>query len=122
MKDDLKTLFEVEKMSYVKAEERQEVPNGAMKAIKLRGKEVLVVNVDGAYYAIDGRCPHAKGDLSEGTLEGSILTCPRHGSRFDVTTGKAISGPKILFLRLGVGDVQSYEVKVKDDDVLIKME
>jgi 3-phenylpropionate/trans-cinnamate dioxygenase ferredoxin subunit len=109
-------------MSYVKAVERLEVPKGAMKAVRLHDKEILVANVDGAYYAIDGRCPHAKADLSKGTLEGSILTCPRHGSRFDVTTGKAISGPKILFLRLGVGDVRSYEVDVKDDDVLIKME
>ena len=109
-------------MSYVKAVERQEVPNGSMKAVKLKNKEILVANVDGTYYAIGGRCPHAKGDLSEGALEGSILTCPRHGSRFDVTTGKAISGPKILFIRVGVGDIQSYEVKVEDDDVLVKME
>jgi len=108
-------------MSYVKAVERQEIPNGAMKAVKLQDKEILVANVNGTFYAIGSRCPHAKADLSEGTLEGSILTCPRHGSRFDVTTGKAISGPKILFIRVGVGDVQSYEVKVKDDDVLIKM-
>jgi 3-phenylpropionate/trans-cinnamate dioxygenase ferredoxin subunit len=109
-------------MSYLKAVEKQEVPNGSMKTVMLRDKEILVVNVDGTYYAIGGRCPHAKADLSEGTLEGSILTCPRHGSRFDVTNGKAISGPKILFIRVGVGDAQSYEVKVKDDDVLIKLE
>jgi nitrite reductase/ring-hydroxylating ferredoxin subunit len=109
-------------MSYIKAVETQEVPNGMMKAVKLSDKEILVANVDGAYYAIGSRCPHARTDLSKGTLEGSILTCPGHGSRFDVTTGKAISGPKILFIRIGVGDAQSYEVKVKDNDVLIKME
>jgi len=108
-------------MSFIKAVETQEVPNGAMKAIKLRNKEILIANVDGALHAIGSRCPHAKADLSEGTLEGNILTCPRHGSRFDVTTGKAISGPKILFIRIGVQDVQSYEVEVKDNDVLIKM-
>ena len=109
-------------MSYVKAAETQEIPQGAMKGVKLSDKEILIANVDGAYYAMGSRCPHAKGDLSKGTLEGNILTCPRHGSRFDVKSGKAISGPKILFIRIGVRDVQSYEVKVVDNDVLIKME
>ena len=109
-------------MSYVKAAETQEIPSGTMKAVKLSGKELLIANLDGAYYAMESRCPHAKGDLSQGTLEGNTLTCPRHGSKFDVKTGKAISGPKILNLRMGVRDLQSYEAKVEGDNVLIKME
>ncbi len=108
-------------MSYVKVAETQEIPEGTMKAVKLMSKEVLITNVDGVYYAMESRCPHAKGDLSQGTLEGNILTCPRHGSTFDITTGKAISGPKILFLRIGVRDLIACEVKVEDNDVLIKM-
>jgi len=109
-------------MSHVRAAETREIPKGSMKDVKLRGKELLIVNLDGAYYAMESRCPHAKGDLSQGTLEGNILTCPRHGSKFDVKTGKAISGPKILFLRIGVRDLQSYEARVEGDEVLIKME
>ena len=93
-----------------------------MKIIKLEEKEILIANVDGNYYAIGNRCTHAGGDLSRGTLEGNIVTCPKHGSKFDVTTGKVVSGPKILFLRPKIKDEPSYEVKVEGKDVLLKIE
>lgn len=106
----------------MKAAETSEVPVGKMKIIKLEEKEILIANVDGNYYAIGNRCTHAGGDLSRGSLEGKIVTCPKHGSKFDVTTGKAVSGPKILFLRPKIKDEASYEVKVEGKDVLLKIE
>jgi len=51
------------------------------------GKEVLLANVDGSYFAIANKCTHAGGSLAKGSLEGSIVTCPRHGSQFDLKTG-----------------------------------
>ncbi len=109
-------------MGFVKTVETSEVPVGKMKIIKLEEKEILIANVDGNYYAIGNRCTHAGGDLSRGTLEGNIVTCPKHGSKFDVTTGKVVSGPKILFLRPKIKDEPSYEVKVEGKDVLLKIE
>jgi 3-phenylpropionate/trans-cinnamate dioxygenase ferredoxin subunit len=108
-------------MSFVKVAEKSEVPVGRMKKIELEGKEILIANVGGSYYALGNRCTHMGGDLSMGTLEGSVVTCPRHGSKFDVTTGKAISGPKILFLKLGTKHEPSFEVKVEGEAIFIKM-
>ncbi|MCP8312437.1 MAG: non-heme iron oxygenase ferredoxin subunit [Candidatus Methylarchaceae archaeon HK02M1] len=107
-------------MKFVKVGETSEIPIGKMKKVKFEEKEILITNVDGNYYAIENRCPHAGGDLSKGSLEGKIVTCPRHGSRFDVTTGKAVSGPKILFLRFKTKDVSSFEVKVEGKDLILK--
>ena len=62
---------------------------------KCSGKEIMVANVDGKYYAVSDRCGHMNGRLSMGTLVENIVTCPLHYSRFDVTTGKVIAGPRL---------------------------
>ena len=54
---------------------------------------VAVYQVDGAVCAIADRCPHAGALLSEGELDGRQVTCPRHGSQFDVRTGERMRGP-----------------------------
>lgn len=104
----------------MKAAEKSEIPVGKMKMITLNGKEILIANVDGNYYAIGNKCTHAGGDLSKGSLEGNVVTCPRHGSKFDLTTGKAISGPKILFAKLTVKDEPAFEVKVDGNSILLR--
>ena len=109
-------------MRFAKGAETSEIPIGGMKMIKLEGKEILIANVDGKYYAIGNRCTHSGGNLSKGSLKGKIVTCPRHGSKFDMTTGKAISGPKILFIRMGTKDAPSFEVRVKESSILVKIE
>jgi 3-phenylpropionate/trans-cinnamate dioxygenase ferredoxin subunit len=112
----------VQNLSFVKAAETSEIPVGKMKMVKVGEKEVLIVNVNGNYHAIANRCTHAGGDLSKGSLEGNIVTCPRHGSKFDVTTGEVVSGPKILFFHPKIRDEPSYEVKVEGDQILVKIE
>jgi len=109
-------------LGFVKVAETLELPVGKTKMFSIEGKEFLVANIEGSYYAIGNRCTHAGGDLSKGSLEGNIITCPRHGSKFDLTTGKAVSGPKILFMRLKIKDEPSYEVKVEGKDILLKIE
>ena len=109
-------------MSFVKVGEASEVPAGKMKMFKIGEKEYLVANVNGNYYAIGNMCTHANANLSQGSLEGNIVTCPKHKSKFDVTTGKVISGPKILFFHPKINDEPSYEVKVEDNAILLKVE
>jgi len=77
-------------LGFVKVAETSEIPAGKMKLVKLEEKEILISNVNGNYYAIVNRCTHRGGDLSKGSLDGNIVTCPVHGAKFDVTTGKAI--------------------------------
>jgi 3-phenylpropionate/trans-cinnamate dioxygenase ferredoxin subunit len=109
-------------MGFVKVAETKEIPLGSMKMVKPGESEILIVNVDGRFYAIGNKCTHMGGDLSKGKLEGNVVTCPRHGSKFDVTTGKAISGPKIGFFKLKTGDELPYEVKVEENEILIKVD
>jgi 3-phenylpropionate/trans-cinnamate dioxygenase ferredoxin component len=96
-----------------------DIPRGTMKSYAAGGKQVLISNIDGKYYAIDNTCTHAGGDLSKGILEGNVVTCPKHGSKYDITTGKCISGPKIGFLKLHAKDEAIFEVKVQDNKILI---
>jgi nitrite reductase/ring-hydroxylating ferredoxin subunit len=108
-------------MSFIEVAQVNEVPTGTMKSYSAGGKQILIADIDGKLYAIDDVCTHAGGDLSKGKLEGKIVTCPRHGSKFDVTTGKCISGPKIAFLRLKTKDETAYEVKVEENKIKINV-
>ena len=106
---------------YVKVAGKAEVFVGRMKAFKLESKEVLIANVNGNYYAMGNRCTHAGGDLSQGVPEGNVVTCPKHHAKFDVTTGKVVSHPKIGFLHPKAKDELVYQVKVEDENILVKL-
>lgn len=106
--------------NFVKVAAKSEVEPGKMKAVNVAGKEIVLVNVGGSFYAISSKCTHAGGDLSKGTLEGNILTCPRHHAKFDVTTGKLVSPPKVGLFHPKAGDETSYQVKVEEDSISIK--
>jgi nitrite reductase/ring-hydroxylating ferredoxin subunit len=90
-----------------------------MKMIKLNDKEILIVNVQGIFYAISNTCIHKGGNLSEGSLEGTIFTCPIHGSKFEVTTGKCVHRPRNFFSQAKKDDAVSYELRLKGDDILL---
>ena len=107
-------------MGFVKVAETSEIPPGQMKAVKLAEKEILIANLNGSYYTIGNICTHEKGYLSKGTLEGNIVICPKHKSKFDVTTGKVISGPKMLFMHPKIKDEPTYAVRVEGKDILLE--
>ena len=102
--------------------ETSQVPEGKTKMFKIGQKEFLVANVNGKYYAIGNKCTHANADLSQGSLEGAIVTCPKHKSRFDVVTGKVVSGPKILLIHPKISDSPIFEVKVEGNSLFLKPE
>jgi len=108
-------------MDFVKVASTADIPAGGMKGVKIGSEDILITNVSGKYYAIAGLCSHRNGRLAEGKLEGSVVTCPRHGSTFDVITGKSTGGPKILGFRGKTSDEPAYEVKIEGTDVLVKM-
>ena len=83
------------------------------------GKNILVANYDGKYYAIEGKCTHRGGDLSKGQLEGKIVTCPNHGAQFEVTTGNCVAGPRIGLFRLRTRNETAYEVRVEDKTIQV---
>lgn len=108
-------------MEFVKAAETSEIQVGGRKVVAIHGKEILIANVGGAFYAIGNRCTHAGADLSKGPLEGNIITCPEHKAKFDVTNGKVVFRPKFWTWTMKVNDQPSYEVKVDGNDIILRI-
>jgi nitrite reductase/ring-hydroxylating ferredoxin subunit len=80
-------------MPAVKVADVKEVSPGSGKVVQAAGKTLALFNIAGKFYAIDNRCTHVGGPLGEGKVAGTVVTCPWHGSRFDVTTGQVVEGP-----------------------------
>jgi len=92
-----------------------QIPAGTLKVFDVMEHRVAVSHVDGQFYAIEDVCTHDGGPLGEGVLEDSQVECPRHGARFDVKTGAALSMPAVV-------PVKVYEVKVDGQTVLVKLD
>ncbi len=90
-----------------------EIPPGTGKEVMAGEQVVALFNVDGTFHALDGICPHAGGPLGEGTLRGSIITCPWHGWQFDVTDGHNCLNPKICHT--------GFAVRVDGSDILVEV-
>ena len=67
-----------------------EFRNGTMQEVVVEGCEILIARIEDKYYATDNRCTHMGGKLSLGKLEGSVVTCPRHGSQFELKDGRVV--------------------------------
>ena len=100
---------------WVKAAEVSEVPPGQKKQIDLDGVEVVLCNVNGEYCAIEDVCTHDGATLGNGRLRGEEISCPRHGARFNVKTGAALSMPAVV-------PVDTYPVKVEGNSILIEVD
>jgi 3-phenylpropionate/trans-cinnamate dioxygenase ferredoxin component len=87
---------------------------GELRSFKVRGHEVLAAHVEGKIYCLDSRCTHAGAPLSEGNLNGEVLTCPWHYSQFNVTNGDVIRGPANKPLR-------TYKVEEKENVIFVDL-
>lgn len=101
-------------VSLVKVAKTTDIPVGKMMHVEVNGIPILIANVEGKFYAVCDRCPHLNATLSEGFLNDKIVTCPRHLSSFDITTGRVISGTR--------SSLQTYDVKVVGEDLVIDIE
>lgn len=70
-----------------------ELAPGSRRVADVDGVAVAVFNIGGEYFAIEDVCTHDGGELASGVLEGDQIICPRHGARFCVRTGEALSAP-----------------------------
>jgi nitrite reductase/ring-hydroxylating ferredoxin subunit len=130
--------------SYVEVAKVNEIPSGKMKHVELDGKEIVVSNVNGKYYAMDDRCGHMNALLSMGNVStDNLVTCPFHGARFDVTNGKKVKEPVLtpsqemeplpkswqkyleyagqLMSHIKTYDQKTYETLVEGDSIKVKL-
>ena len=137
-------------MIFVKIAKVSEIPVGTMKHVEFGGKELCIANISGKFYVIGDRCGHENASLSRDRLDGTIVTCPMHSSKFDVVTGKKLSDPVLELAKIadkfsgcpenvrkemgemfkGIAAAQNliktydmpvYEVKVDGNDLLVNL-
>jgi 3-phenylpropionate/trans-cinnamate dioxygenase ferredoxin subunit len=101
-------------MSFIPVAKVSEVPDPGKILVEVDDRLVVLVHVDGQFYAIDDVCTHDGGPLGEGQLEGCTIACPRHGAKFDVRTGAALTMPATK--PTGV-----HQVRIEDDTVLVQL-
>jgi nitrite reductase (NADH) small subunit/3-phenylpropionate/trans-cinnamate dioxygenase ferredoxin subunit len=101
-------------MALIKVCKVDDVPLAEMRQCQTDETEILVVNLDHQFYCLDARCTHAGAPLSDGELNGKVLSCPWHGSQFDVTDGHVLKGPADQALRV-------YPAKILAGDLYIEV-
>jgi 3-phenylpropionate/trans-cinnamate dioxygenase ferredoxin subunit len=70
-----------------------DLPPGRMRALTAGDVKLVICHAEGAFYALENRCPHALVPLDAGRLEGCTLECPLHGGRLDVRDGRPLAQP-----------------------------
>jgi len=95
----------------------EELPEGAMRLLEADGVKVGVFNAAGELFAIEDRCSHDDGPLAEGEFDPATCTveCPRHGSVFDLRSGRPKSLP-------AYAPVETYEVRVEDGEIKLEVD
>jgi 3-phenylpropionate/trans-cinnamate dioxygenase ferredoxin subunit len=95
----------------------EELPEGEMRLVEANGELIGVFNCGGELLAIEDRCSHDDGPLAEGEFDAESCTveCPRHGSLFDLSTGKPKTLPAYV-------PVRTFEVRVEGDEVKLEVD
>ena len=99
---------------FVVVAKTSEIPDPGSRLVEVGERLVVLVHVAGRYYAVDDLCTHDGGPLSDGAIDGHAIVCPRHGAKFDVRDGKAVSMPAIR-------PTMTHEVQVQEKNVLVKL-
>lgn len=98
---------------FVTVADRDHVTEGEGLNVTVGDREIALFQIDGEFYAIGNRCPHAGGALADGQIEGRTVICPLHRARFSCETGDFLAPP-------AAEPVSSYEVRVEGNDIQIK--
>ncbi len=116
-------------MVFVEILKKDELNDGELKMVDIQWHELLITRSGNNYYVSDNRCPHMGGNLSMGKLEGTVITCPRHHSQFDLVDGHVIRWTDWTGLKLKAAKIlkspknlKTYEVKIEEDRIMADLE
>ena len=90
----------------------EEIPAGTMKCFDIAGNDVLVCHTGGTFYAVKNLCTHAESKLDGGRVRANWISCPAHGARFDLATGKSLGG-------VGYRPIATYPLKLDGDGIFV---
>lgn len=91
---------------WIDAAPASELPAGSRRVVDSEVGPIAVFNLDGEFYAIEDLCSHDGGELASGRCEGDQIICPRHGARFCIRDGKAMSAP-------AYEDIECFPVRIE---------
>jgi 3-phenylpropionate/trans-cinnamate dioxygenase ferredoxin subunit len=97
---------------YVRVGKASDVPAGRAEVYDVEDRKIAVFRLEDGFYAIEDICTHDGGPLAEGEIEEDQVICPRHGARFDIKTGEALTLPAVT-------PVESYPVRVDGNELFI---
>lgn len=106
------TKIDPESCEFVAIGPADELGNGERLFVEIDQLAIVVFNIGGELYAIEDVCSHDDGPLGDGDLEGYEVGCPRHGARFDVRSGKALTLPAVV-------DIPAYPVQIVEGQIEI---
>jgi nitrite reductase (NADH) small subunit len=98
---------------FVKVAEKRDLSEGTGKVVNVEGRSIALFRVKDEYFALANVCLHRGGPLGEGSLNGSTVTCPWHGWKFDVQTGSFTVIPTLK--------VVTYKVKEENGSVMVQV-
>ncbi len=111
---------------YIEVMSESELGEGEMHEVVVEDHDLLVARAEGDVYITDARCPHLHAHMSKGSLEGRILTCPWHGSQFDISDGRVVLWTEFTGVVKGMAQLvrhprplRTYEVLVSDGKVFV---
>lgn len=99
---------------FVRVASLRDIPDPGKQLVEVDERLVVLFHVGGQFYCIDDVCTHDGGPLGEGTLAGYTIACPRHGAKFDIRDGRALTMP-------ATQNTVVHEVKVEGDDVYVRL-
>lgn len=105
-----------------------DIAEGSMRELTAAGQKILVAKIGGRLYAVDGGCPHMGASLASGKLEGSVVTCPRHGSQYDLSDGHVVRWAQLPGVVSAIGKaikkprgVKTYPIKAEAGRVMVEI-
>ena len=101
-------------MDFQRVARLSEIPDPGRTVVEIDDRLVVLFRVSGEVFAIDDVCTHDGGPLGEGELEDHTIACPRHGAKFDIRTGAALTMP-------ATRPTKAHDVKVESGDVFVRI-
>ncbi len=100
--------------SFVRVATAASVPDPGRELVEVDEQLIVLLHVGGEFFALDDVCTHDGGPLSEGAIDDHTIACPRHGAKFDIRTGAALTMP-------ATHPTRSHEVKVDNGEVFVRI-
>jgi 3-phenylpropionate/trans-cinnamate dioxygenase ferredoxin subunit len=99
---------------WVEVAEADAISEGEVRTFEVEGERIAIARAEGQLHAVENVCSHDDGPLGDGTVDGHCIVCPRHGAKFDVRTGAALTMP-------AVSPIESYPVKEEGGKVVLAL-